>query len=259
MMVMQALKIYADTYEKMLACPVVKGVKSEKEKFAGGYMTTTVEAFIPTNGRAVQGATSHHLGQNFSKMFKIQFENEDGKKEFASQTSWGFTTRSIGTMIMIHGDNKGLVCPPRVAEKQIVIVPVPGKKMGVDELGVKCHELAEKLRGDKCARAIWGGPIRVHVDDRKNYNPGYKYNHWELKGVPIRLELGERDMQNESVFVATRYNNQDKDYKKFNIAWKDLEDEIPKLLDRIHDDMLTRATEKRDDSIVVVRPRVRVL
>jgi len=253
-MVMDALNIYEKTYNELLAVPVVKGVKSEKEKFAGGYMTTTVEAFIPTNGRAVQGATSHHLGQNFSKMFNIQFEGETGKKEFASQTSWGFTTRSIGTMIMIHGDQKGLVLPPRVAEKQVVIVPVPGKnKDKTAEMFKKCHELKKQL--EECELKIPGFgsvPIRVQVDDRDKYNPGYKYNHWELRGVPVRLELGERDFDSESVFVATRYNNSDKDYKKFSMKWSELEKGIPELLDDIHNKMLQKAVDKRDESIVVV-------
>merc|ERR1712194_881479 len=243
-MVLNILNLYEKTYRDLLAVPVVKGVKSEKEKFAGGYMTTTVEAFIPTNGRAVQGATSHHLGENFSKMFKIEFENQKGGKQFAAQTSWGFTTRSIGTMIMIHGDDKGLVLPPKVAQFQVVIVPVPGKKMSCEELSKKAYELKDQLKSTG---------LRVYVDDRDKYNPGFKYNHWELKGVPVRLELGERDIAGESVLVATRYNNSDKDYKKFPMKWSDLSAKLPELMETIHSDMLRKATEKRDESIVVVK------
>jgi len=244
-MVLDILDLYEKTYADILAVPVVKGVKSEKEKFAGGYMTTTVEAFIPTNGRAVQGATSHHLGENFSKMFNIQFEDDKGKKQYVAQTSWGFTTRSIGTMILIHGDNTGLVLPPRVAQTQVVIVPIPGKKMDWELLNMKARELGARLSED--------ADIRVHVDDRKNYNPGYKYNHWELKGVPIRLELGEKDLEQNVVTVATRYNKHDKDFKKFTIPIDDAVKEVPALLKSIHDNMLARATAVRNDSIVIVK------
>ncbi|CAD7927373.1 unnamed protein product [Amoebophrya sp. A120] len=243
-MVLDILDLYEKTYEEVLAVPVVKGVKSEKEKFAGGYMTTTVEAFIPTNGRAVQGATSHHLGENFSKMFHIQFEDEKGKKQYAAQTSWGFTTRSIGTMIMVHGDNTGLVLPPKVAQKQVVFVPIPGKKLPWEQLGEKCHDLAKPLEQLG---------VRVHVDDRKNYNPGYKYNHWEMKGVPIRLEVGERDLEQNVVTVVTRYNKYDADFKKFTIPFDELEKRIPKLLEEIHAGMLKKATVKRNEMIMVIK------
>lgn len=156
---------------------MVKGLKTKSERFAGGEQTSTIETWIPENGRAIQAATSHNLGQNFAKMFGIEFENDKKEKQFAWQTSWGLTTRSIGVLTMYHGDNKGLVLPPRVAHYQVVIVPVPFK--GKEELVYNSSE--EILKRLKKAK------IRAHYDGRDNYNPGWKYNHWELKGVPIRL------------------------------------------------------------------------
>ena len=185
---------YANTYQNLLAIPVVKGIKSKGETFAGADYTTTVELFVKANGRGIQGATSHMLGQNFSKMFKINFEGKDKTKELAWQTSWGFTTRSIGAMIMIHGDDKGLVLPPRVAPLQVVIVPII-KKDSTEGVVEMAHEIGKKLKE---------AGVRVRVDDRENYNPGWKYAHWETKGVPIRIELGAKDMQSQQVMVCRR-------------------------------------------------------
>lgn len=170
-----------------MAVPVCKGIKTESEKFAGGDFTSTVETWISENGRAIQAATSHHLGQNFAKMFGISILNEKKEKEFVWQTSWGLTTRSIGIMVMYHGDDKGLVLPPRVASVQVVIVPI--YKKGEEEVILaKSRQILDELKK---------AGIRVHLDDRDNYTPGWKYNHWELKGVPIRLELGSKDLKNE--------------------------------------------------------------
>ena len=144
-MVMQALELYRRVYEELLACPVVPGKKTEKEKFAGGYMTTTVEAYIAGSGRAIQGATSHNLGQNFGKMFDITFQDETGKSQTAWQTSWGLTTRTIGVAIMVHGDDNGLVLPPRVAPIQVVIVPIISKKLPGDQAGPYCRDILKKL------------------------------------------------------------------------------------------------------------------
>ncbi|KFQ82772.1 Bifunctional glutamate/proline--tRNA ligase, partial [Phoenicopterus ruber ruber] len=176
--VMQILDLYAQVYEDLLAIPVVKGRKTEKEKFAGGDYTTTVEAFISASGRAIQGATSHHLGQNFSKMFEIVFEDpkKPGEKQFAYQNSWGITTRTIGVMTMIHGDNMGLVLPPRVACVQVVIIPCGITNSLSEEdkeaLLKKCNEYRNRLLSVN---------IRVRADLRDNYSPGWKFNHWELK------------------------------------------------------------------------------
>ncbi|KAJ8944960.1 hypothetical protein NQ318_013108 [Aromia moschata] len=187
----QILDLYAKIYTDLLAIPVVKGRKTEKEKFAGGDYTLTVEAFVSASGRAIQGATSHHLGQNFSKMFDIIYEDpETQEKKFVYQNSWGITTRTIGVMIMIHADNQGLVLPPRVASVQLVIVPC-GITAGLSEearnaLQTSCDGLEKELRD---------AGIKVKGDYRGNYSPGWKFNHWELKGVPIRVELGPKDIE----------------------------------------------------------------
>ncbi|XP_072266395.1 bifunctional glutamate/proline--tRNA ligase [Pyxicephalus adspersus] len=177
--VLQILDLYARVYEDLLAIPVVKGKKTEKEKFAGGDYTTTVEAFISASGRAIQGATSHHLGQNFSKMFEIVFEDPKtpGEKQYAFQNSWGLTTRTIGVMTMVHGDNMGLVLPPRVACVQIVIIPcgITNSLSETDKEALlqKCNQYLKRLLNVE---------IRARTDLRDNYSPGWKFNHWELKG-----------------------------------------------------------------------------
>ena len=186
---MTILDLYRRIYEELLAIPVVRGKKTEKEKFAGGDYTTTVEAFISVAGRAIQGATSHHLGQSFSKMFELTFENpETGAKEYVFQNSWGITTRTIGVMVMVHSDNNGLVLPPRVASIQVVIVPC-GLTNNLKEEDRKAL-YAECLQYEK---ELKEAGVRVRADLRENYSPGWKYNHWELKGVPIRLEVGPRE------------------------------------------------------------------
>ena len=232
------LEDYATTYEDLLAVPVMRGIKSKKETFAGADFTSTVELFVPTNGRGIQGATSHLLGQHFSRkeMFNINFQNKEGKKDYAWQTSWGFTTRSIGSMIMIHGDNKGLVLPPRVAQIQAVIVPIVTKQ-NTEQIMNKADELAEGLKA---------AGVRVKVDHREHHKPGFKYAYWELKGVPLRIELGARDMEetNKCVIVARRENGE-----KTKVSWSDLNDYVVKELDQIHTDMLEKARTERDGRI----------
>lgn len=175
--VKQILDLYAQVYTDLLAIPVVKGRKTEKEKFAGGDYTLTTEAYVSASGRAIQGATSHHLGQNFSKMFEIVYEDpKTREKEYVFQNSWGITTRTIGVMIMVHADNQGLVLPPRIASIQVVIVPC-GITVNLSE------ELQNQLQ-DACIaleNELKGGDLRVEGDYRENYSPGWKFNHWELK------------------------------------------------------------------------------
>lgn len=144
-MVRQALELYRRVYEDLLAVPVIPGYKTEEEKFAGGLQTTTVEAYVPISGRAIQGATSHNLGQNFGKMFDIKFQDQEGKAAIPWQTSWGLTTRTIGVMVMVHGDNKGLVLPPRLSPLQCVIVPITSKKMTMEDVAVYCESIAKDL------------------------------------------------------------------------------------------------------------------
>lgn len=198
--VLDILTLYARIYEELLAIPVRRGRKSEKEKFAGGDYTTTVEAFVSASGRSIQGATSHHLGQNFSRMFDITFEDPVTQEpKFVYQNSWGITTRTIGVMIMVHGDDKGLVLPPRVAPTQAVIVPcgitVSSTPADRAALQASCDALVEELK-------VAG--IRVEGDFRDNYSPGWKFNHWELKGLPIRIELGPKDMRAEQLVLVRR-------------------------------------------------------
>ena len=216
--------------------PVIKGYKTEKEKFAGGHMTTTVEAYIPATGRAIQGATSHNLGQNFGKMFKIEYEDTKGEKQIPWQTSWGFTTRSIGVMVMVHGDDKGLVLPPRIAPIQVVMVPISMKGVEMETLHGACATIAAQLKATK---------VRVHVDDRDNYNPGWKYNYWELKGVPLRLELGPKDIEKQQVRIVRRDTN-----AKEDVPWALVAQKVALLLVQMQHEMLATARAVRDASLI---------
>ena len=177
--VRQILDLYRQVYEDLLAVPIIPGVKSEKEKFAGGLYTTTIEGFVPTSGRGIQAATSHCLGQNFSRpeMFNIFVEDpHDGSKSYVWQNSWGLSTRAIGVMVMVHGDNQGLVLPPRVASVQVIVVPCGITAKTTDEqrakINGKCEELAKTLKK---------AGIRAKADLREGYTPGYKFNDWEQK------------------------------------------------------------------------------
>lgn len=211
----------------------MKGRKTEKEKFAGGDFTTTVEAFISASGRAIQGATSHHLGQNFSKMFEIIYNDpETAQKTYVYQNSWGITTRTIGVVVMVHADNQGLVLPPRVASIQTIIVPCGITANTSDserkELLDSCKELELALSTVN---------IRVDGDYRDNYSPGWKFNHWELKGVPIRIELGPKDLKAKQ-FVAVRRDTGE----KITIARENALSRVSELLDIIQNAMLAKAT-----------------
>lgn len=223
--VYQILDLYARVYTDLLAVPVIKGRKTEKEKFAGADWTTTIEAYISASGRGIQAATSHHLGQNFSKMFGIEFEApETGQKQYVYQNSWGLTTRTIGILTMVHADNQGLVLPPRVACYQVVIVPcgitVNLSKEDEQKLLDKCREYEKQLNE---------AGVRVFGDYRDNYSPGWKFNHWELKGVPIRIELGPKDMAAKQ-FVAVRRDTM----KKETLPEQGFVAAIKSLLDSIH-------------------------
>ncbi len=239
-MVFEALDIYKSVYEDLLAVPVVQGFKSEGERFAGAVATTTVEAFIADNGRAVQGGTSHFLGDHFSKMFGIEYLDETNTPKFALQTSWGITTRSIGVMIMSHGDDKGLVIPPKVAEIQIVIVNIPPRKnedtveirAGID---ARCKEVKTMLEAVD---------IRVTYDDRDDKTPGFKFNQWELQGVPIRIEVGARDVAQGVVTMVRRDTGAKKAVPELTAHTIELE------LKQMHADMLAKQKQKLEDSIV---------
>ncbi|EAU81430.2 proline-tRNA ligase [Coprinopsis cinerea okayama7 len=200
--VRQILDLYRQVYEDLLAVPVIPGIKSEKEKFAGGLYTTTLEGFIPTSGRGIQAATSHCLGQNFSRpeMFNIFVEDpENPGKKYVWQNSWGLSTRAIGVCVMVHGDNQGLVLPPRVASVQVVVVPCGITAKTSDEerkrINDACEALASKLRE---------GDIRAKADLRDGYTPGWKFNEWEQKGVPVRLEIGPQDIKKNQTLSVRR-------------------------------------------------------
>ncbi|KAJ3593858.1 hypothetical protein NHX12_006192 [Muraenolepis orangiensis] len=233
--VLEILELYARVYEELLAIPVVRGRKTEKEKFAGGDYTTTVEAFISASGRAIQGATSHHLGQNFSKMFEIVFEDpkKPGEKQFAFQNSWGITTRTIGVLAMVHGDNRGMVLPPRVACLQVIIIPcgitASLAEADKDTLLAKCSQYTSRLQKVD---------IRVKADVRDNYSPGWKFNHWELKGVPIRLEVGPTDMKQNQCVVVRRDTGE-----KLTVPEADVEKILATMLEDIQNNLFTKASD----------------
>ncbi len=192
--VIDILYAYRDVVQDLLAIPVYIGKKSEKEKFVGAVYTTTLEAMMP-DGRAVQMGTSHHLGQNFSRPFEIRFLDKDSELRFVWQTSWGISWRLIGAMIMQHGDDKGLVVPPKAAPVQVVVVPIifsSGKGAGV-------LEKSKEIEGELVVNGI-----RAMVDGRDNYTPGWKFNEWEMKGIPLRLEIGPRDLANNSAVLVRR-------------------------------------------------------
>ena len=221
------LEIYADVIENLLAIPVLKGQKTPKEQFAGAESTYTVETLM-VDGRALQAGTSHYFGQNFTKPFEIKFQNRDGKEEYAYQTSWGISTRLIGAVIMAHGDNRGLKLPPRVAPIQAVLVPIAAHKEGVLE---KTSAIYDSLK-DK---------FRIKFDDRDNVSPGFKFNDWEMRGVPVRIEIGPRDLE-EGVAVLVRRDTSE----KITVKIEDLDKELETLLETIQKDMFNVCLERKN-------------
>ncbi len=229
---LRMLQVYSDFAHELLALPVVSGRKSSSERFAGAVDTYCIEAMMQ-NGWALQAGTSHFLGQNFARAFDVTFQDTDGRRRLVWATSWGVSTRLIGAMIMAHSDDKGLVAPPAVAPFQVVITPIwkgASKKLQVLEY---CERLKAEL----------SSAFRVHLDDRDNIKPGAKYYEWERKGVPLRLEVGPRDMARENVFVARRI-----DAKKFPLSIHGIRSSIRQELDSIQLKMLQMATEKRESN-----------
>lgn len=219
------LNVYADFCENFLAMPVVKGVKTEKERFAGAEDTYTIEALMH-DGKALQSATSHYFGDGFARAFDIQFTDKDNKLKYPFQTSWGSTTRLIGAIIMTHGDNNGLVLPPKVAPIQVVVIPVAAHKPGVLE---KAQELTDRI-GKFC---------RVKIDTSDN-SPGWKFAEYEMKGVPLRLEIGPKDIEKNQCVLVRRDNRE-----KYFVSLDNLETEIPKLLDAVQDGLFQAALARR--------------
>ena len=215
---LQILDVYADVIENLLAIPVLKGRKTKTEQFAGADATYTVETLMH-DGRALQAGTSHYFGQNFSKPFEIKFQNREGKEEYAYQTSWGISTRLIGAVIMAHGDNRGLKLPPRVAPIQVVIVPVAMHKEGVKE---KAEELYNSL----------SEKYRVELDVREQYSPGYKFNDWEMRGIPVRIEIGPRDIEANKCVVVRRDTAE-----KIDVSLDELSEKLNEILESIQKNM----------------------
>lgn len=243
--VAQILDLYLRIYEELLAVPVIKGKKTANEKFAGADFTTTVEGFIAATGRGIQGATSHHLGTNFSKMFDISVENPEGPDKprvHAFQNSWGLSTRVIGVMVMTHSDNKGLVLPPRVAQIQVVVVPVGLTSKTTPEQREAINSGAQKVEA-QLAQA----DVRVTGDYRDNYSPGWKFADWELKGVPLRVEFGPKDLAAGQVTAVRRDNG-----AKFAVKLDELATRIPELLEDVQKGLLEKARKDFDEHRVIV-------
>lgn len=235
---------YSQIYSELLAVPTIKGKKTENEKFAGSFFSLSCEGYIPSNGRGIQGATSHCLGQNFSKMFNISVEDPEGgaDKLFVWQNSWGFSTRSIGVMIMVHSDNKGLVLPPRAARTQVIVIAVGLTKNTTEEVRDKVLGACKQIESDLSAAGV-----SVSGDYRENYTPGFKFADAELKGIPLRIEVGPRDVEKGECVAVKRYNGE-----KSALVLADLGTSVPKLLDSIHDGLYANAKKAMDSHIVKV-------
>lgn len=223
------LNVYADFYRDYLAIPVVKGQKTEKEKFAGAVNTYTVEAMMH-DGKALQSATSHYFGDGFAKAFDIQYSDKNNQLQYVHQTSWGLSTRSIGAIIMVHGDDSGLVLPPRIAPLQTVIIPIAAHKAGVLE---KAQEIKAELAKS----------FRVKLDDSDKM-PGWKFSEYEMKGVPLRIELGPRDLEQNQCVAVRRDNGE-----KIVLSLDGLADSVQGLLDDIHDGLYQRALESLESRV----------
>lgn len=227
------INLYKKLCEELLALPVLVGKKTDKEKFAGAKYTLTIEAFMP-DGKALQCGTSHNLGQGFAKSFGINFIGKDEKKHLPWQNSWGLSTRLIGAVVMVHSDDKGLVLPPQVAETQVVIVPILFEKTKKEVLKA-CKTLKQEIMKK----------YRVMVDEREDYSPGWKFNEWELKGVPLRIELGPKDLEKNQAVLVRRDNGEKK-----TVKLEDVFGEIPKLFGKMELDMFNKAKKELQSKIV---------
>lgn len=233
----QMLNVYADFAENFMALPVIKGVKSEGERFPGALDTFCIEAMMQ-DGKALQAGTSHFLGQNFAKAFNVQFTSREGKLEHVWGTSWGVSTRLMGALIMAHSDDDGLVLPPKLAPIHVVIVPIFKTEDEKTNISVKAEEIATGLRGQGYS---------VKFDGRDTHKPGFKFAEWELKGVPVRIAMGPRDLQNGTVEIARRDTKEKK-----TIRINEVHAVIPALLDEIQQNIYNRAKQFRDDKTSLV-------
>jgi len=229
--VVRMLNIYADFCENYLAIPVVKGQKTDKEKFAGAKFTYTIESLMH-DGKALQSATSHHLGTGFAEQFNIQYLDQNGQWQYVHQTSWGISTRIIGGLIMVHGDNRGLVLPPKIAPTQVMIVPIAIHKEGVLD-----YALDLKARLEKVAR------VGIDTSDK---TPGWKFNEYEMKGIPVRLEVGPKDIEKGQVVLVRRDTNE-----KIFVSVDNLEEKLIELLDDIQKNLYNKALKHREEKTSV--------
>ncbi len=227
---LKILDIYANFCRDILAMPVIEGEKTEKERFAGAEHTFTIESLMH-DGKALQSGTSHNFGDGFAKAFGIQYTDKDNQLQYVHQTSWGVTTRLIGAIIMVHGDNSGLVLPPRIAPIQVIIVPITQQ----DDVLEKANELKTNL----------SKICRVKLDD-SDKTAGWKFSEYEMKGVPVRLEIGPKDLDNNQVVLARRDNGE-----KITVSMDELTEKIPALLDEIHENLLKQATERQNHKTYV--------
>lgn len=221
------LNLYADLCEKVLAIPVVKGRKTDKEKFAGAVATYTIESLMH-DGKALQNGTSHNFGDNFAKAFGIQYSDKTGKQQYVHETSWGVTTRLIGAIIMVHGDNSGLVLPPKIAPTQVIIVPIAQHKEGVLD---KASELKDRIA--KVAR------VKLDASDKM---PGWKFNEYEMKGVPLRVEMGPKDIENNQAVLVRRDTRE-----KLIVSLEEIENKITEILDLMQIELLEKARNSAEE------------
>ena len=231
------LELYKKTIEEELAVPVVTGKKSEKDKFVGAVYTNTLESLMP-DGKALQMGTSHFLGQNFSKPFDVKYLDKNNSEIFAWQTSWGVSWRLIGGMIMTHGDDKGLVLPPKVAPIQVVIIPIYYSKEDKENVLQKACQIKDSLSNND---------IRVHLDDREQMTPGFKFNDWEMKGIPIRIEIGPKDIAKNQIVLARRHNQ-----TKISLDIDGLTEKTLSELKNIQKEMFDAAKKILDERVVRV-------
>ena len=231
------LELYKKTIEEELAVPVITGKKSENDKFVGAVYTDTLESLMP-DGKALQMGTSHFLGQNFSKPFDVKYLDETNTETFAWQTSWGVSWRLIGGMIMTHGDDKGLILPPKIAPIQVVIIPIYYTNDDKDSVIQKAHQIKDDLSKID---------LRVHLDDREQLTPGFKFNDWEMKGIPIRIEIGPKDIAKKQVVLVRRHNR-----TKTSLNMDSLTEEISSELKNIQKEMFDAAKKILDERIVRV-------
>ena len=229
---MQMLEIYRDFVENFLAIPVIVGQKTPSEKFAGAVDTYSIEAMMK-DGRAVQAGTSHYLGTNFAVAFDIKFLDRENQQQFCHTTSWGVSTRLIGALIMVHGDDRGLALPPKVAPTQVIMIPIGPPKTREQVVG----------RTDELFAELKKAGIRVRVDDRADVSPGWKFNEYEMRGVPLRFELGPRDMENGQAVLVSRISGEKRVVKQDNLVA-----EVQQMLEEIQQDMFNRAQQFRENN-----------